>query len=221
MDIGAKVDDSKVQVVLKKLAKKGRDFKPVLTVIGEDMKLWVKESIDKQRDPVTGQAWPKRRPLSQMSRVGGSGGKTLFDNGHLLQSFASAVPKVTATTVRIGTNLPYARIHQKGGTVKAKRARVLMIPMSVEAKRAGNARRFIEQKKGQGTPPFFIKTSKGRLLLVYNKTKKKKSDGARRVPGQGGQAKGNLVFAYYCPRQVRISATALFGLWQTRRTTGS
>lgn len=208
--VSAQIDAKDVQIALGKLTKRATNLRPVLTMLGEDLKLFVKESIEQQKDLATGEKWKKRRPISAMSRAGGAGGKTLFDNGHLLRSFAAAQPTITDTTVSIGSNLPYARIHQVGGVIKAKGSGVLMIPMSYEAKKAGSARRFIDQKKKAGESPFFMKTKKGRLLLVYYKGKK----GERSSIKTRRRAKANpgvLTFAYYCPKSVTIPARPYLG----------
>lgn len=218
MNISAEVDARKVNLILDKLSSRSRDMRPALTAIGEDMKIFIKDSIELQRDPVTGDRWKKRRPLSMLSRVGGAGGKTLFDTGRLLRSFASSKPHVTNLAVSIGSNLPYARIHQVGGIIKAKGGGVLTIPMSVEAKRAGSARRFIEQKAQKGERPFFMKTRKGRLLLAYYKGRK----GVRssiKTKRERKASPGVLTFAYYCPKSVTIPQRRYlgFGPWEKKQ----
>ena len=51
------------------------------------------------------------------------GGQTLTDTGRLRRSIDYAT---TSDTVMVGSNLKYARIHQKGGTITPKKAKKLV-----------------------------------------------------------------------------------------------
>ena len=57
-------------------------------------------------------------------------GKTLIQTTHLINSITYLA---TGNTVRIGTNLKYARIHHEGGTILPFRAKYLAIPLTPEA----------------------------------------------------------------------------------------
>lgn len=81
-----------------------------------------------------GRRWPK---LSRRRPTGGD--KPLLDTGLLRASVAS---RVTVAGVEVFSNLPQARLHEFGGTVRPKRAKYLSIPLTREAKRAGSPRRF-------------------------------------------------------------------------------
>lgn len=43
---------------------------------------------------------------------------------------------------RFGSKVPYARIHEEGGTIRPKSARVLTIPVTAQAQKAGSPRSF-------------------------------------------------------------------------------
>lgn len=64
----------------------------------------------------------------------------------------------------------YARIHEEGGTIYPKSGQYLTIPVG-EAKTQGDANR---ARAPQFDDTFFIRSKKGALLLVRNKTKSKK-----------------------------------------------
>jgi phage gpG-like protein len=75
---------------------------------------------------------PLKRP-----RAGG-GGPPLLDTGVLRNSYTA---RVEADGASVGSALPQARLHEFGGTVRAKRAKYLAVPLTVQAKRAGSPRR--------------------------------------------------------------------------------
>ncbi|MEQ8747350.1 phage virion morphogenesis protein [Pyruvatibacter sp.] len=64
----------------------------------------------------TGQA-PDGTPWLPSQRAVAEGGQTLVDKGHLRDSMN---PQVEGDSVVIGSNRPYAAIHQFGGTIRAK-----------------------------------------------------------------------------------------------------
>jgi len=70
------------------------------------------------------------------------GTRPLLDTG-LLRGSVRAEP--TATGATAFSTLPYAALHQFGGTVRATRAKYLAIPLTRAAKRAGSPRRFPER----------------------------------------------------------------------------
>lgn len=86
------------------------DYKKLNKLIGQEIRLQTLERFDDQEDP-EGKPWPVS------IRVQNEGGQTLSKTGALATSI-----KVRATSqgVAVGTNLVYARIHQKGGTLKAR-----------------------------------------------------------------------------------------------------
>lgn len=94
---------------------------------------------------------------TQLSKGGGGGAVKNFgkhapagqppfvQTGHLRRSWqmgnpnavydASKATAVPTALVRVGSNVPYARIHEFGGVVRAKRAKYLTIPLNVNAYR--------------------------------------------------------------------------------------
>lgn len=56
------------------------------------------------------------------------GGKILQRRGDLRKSIS--IGKITASSVEIGSSLPYARIHQLGGEIRPKKKKALLIPVA-------------------------------------------------------------------------------------------
>lgn len=88
------------------------------------------------------------RPL-KFARPNG-GNQPLRDTGQLM---ASITGEHKPTEVTVGTNRQGAALHHFGGTVKPKKAKVLTIPLTPEAKRAGSPRRFV-RREGDPRPLF-------------------------------------------------------------------
>lgn len=87
----------------------------LMASIGEALVSGVKTRFKKEEDP-EGKKWePSARALAE-------GGKTLTKDAHLRDSIDYAA---TPTRVMVGSNLPYARIHQYGGTIRPKKAKAL------------------------------------------------------------------------------------------------
>lgn len=124
---------------------------PLLKTIAMDMKKETSLNFKNQRGP-DGQTWKKSR----------RGGQTLAKTGILK---ASITTYTHGNIAAIGTNVPYARIHQYGGVIKPKRGKYLAIPISKKAE--GNSPRdfddticikaknalYIARKTGELPPP--------------------------------------------------------------------
>ncbi|ADY55131.1 hypothetical protein Sgly_0774 [Syntrophobotulus glycolicus DSM 8271] len=67
----------------------------------------------------------KRSQAHVQARLGGR--KLLQGEGDLKKSIV--IGEITSSSVKVGSSLPYARIHQLGGTIKPRRKKVLMIPL--------------------------------------------------------------------------------------------
>lgn len=93
---------------LEQTAKKARDLRPLLKTWGQIARTSIVRNFEVGGRP----AW------KPSIRVQKKGGKTLILSGALLQSIAAADPKVTDTSVAIGTNRVYAAIHQFGGVIE-------------------------------------------------------------------------------------------------------
>jgi len=104
-------DDGLVEGIRMALAAAG-DFTPAMAAIAGLMESGTRQRFALGRDP-EGKPWiPSQRAIED-------GGKTLIDRGHLRDSIAGTHD---ATSAVVGTNLIYAAIHQKGGTIRAKPA---------------------------------------------------------------------------------------------------
>ena len=84
--------------------------------VGEALISGTLKRFDDEEDP-DGNKWePSRRATDD-------GGQTLTDTGRLRRSVDYAA---TPGKVMVGSNLKYARIHQKGGTITPKKAKKLV-----------------------------------------------------------------------------------------------
>lgn len=151
-----------------------------LKAVGQLMKRESSLAFQAGRDPKTGRAWPASGGTLKR-------GKTLYETGRLANSVNSARPRVTDHSVSIGTGLVYAPIHHFGGTVKAKNAKNLAIPLTRKASR-------VTSPKNYAGKLFFIKSKRGSKFLAQ-------SDKA-----------GKLSFIYLLLASVRIPARPFFGL---------
>jgi phage virion morphogenesis protein len=119
----------------------------------------------------------KWKPLAH-GRPGQSGGLPLRDTGMLL---ASTNSRVVGQEIIVGSNHISAGVHQFGGTIKPKKAKLLAIPLTKEAKRAGSPRNFprplvaIIGKSGEGVlieaPPRRGGSAKGKKPAAKGKGK--------------------------------------------------
>jgi phage gpG-like protein len=150
------------------------------------------------------------KPLAHGRPSGGSA-LPLRDNGLLL---ASLTTRESPTEIAVGTNLAYAGVHQWGGIIRPVRAKLLAIPITKEAKRAGGPRNFprpltaIIGKSGEGvlleTPPRRPKPAKPkRSTAVTNGSVKKP---AVPTPGERGKVQFVLV------KEVVVPARPFLGL---------
>lgn len=139
--ITVRVDNKAVLSVLASLSGRMQNLKPAMRGIGAELREVSMRSFDGQHAP-DGHAW---RPLSAAAIVArarrnapkgfaknraktlarfASGAKALLNTGELRNSIQ--VKSATATSVTVGTRLPYAAIHQFGGM--AGRGRKVRIP---------------------------------------------------------------------------------------------
>ena len=84
--------------------------------VGDALVSCTMKRFDEKKDP-KGKPWkPSRRAIEK-------GGETLTNKGRLRDSIDYAA---TPDKVMVGSNLAYARIHQKGGEIKPKKAKKLV-----------------------------------------------------------------------------------------------
>ncbi len=96
------------------------DTQDLMDSIGEALRSSTLKRFDDEEDP-TGKKW------EPSARAATEGGKTLDKEGHLKDSIDY---HATSSKVMVGSNLPYARIHQKGGktsphVIRPKRKKAL------------------------------------------------------------------------------------------------
>ena len=147
----------------------------------------VKENFAGGHTP-EGQPWP---PLA-FPRVSG-GDKPLRDRGILMASITTGgrghIEQISETSLTVGTNLEYAKLHQEGGVIVPKRGKALAIPMTREASRIASPRDFPR--------PLFILPSGKALAEVKQK-------------GRGGRT-SELIVQYALVQRVIVPARRFLG----------
>ena len=101
---------------LGKAAHKLGDKQALMESVGDALVSGTLKRFSDQEDP-QGKKW------EPSARAAEEGGETLTDTAALRKSIDYAA---TSEKVMVGSNLPYARIHQKGGTIKPKKAKKLV-----------------------------------------------------------------------------------------------
>lgn len=91
------------------------DTQDLMDSIGETLRSSTLKRFDDEED-TTGKKW------KPSARAAAEGGKTLDKEGHLKDSIDY---HATSSKVMVGSNLPYARIHQLGGTIQPKKGKFL------------------------------------------------------------------------------------------------
>lgn len=197
------VDDKAVRDVMEGLRKSGVDPKPVLQMYGGYMKGIAGRSIDRQKSPATGAAFPGLGPM--VRRLRGSG-KRLYDTGRLVKSWMAAPIRVTRGRVRVVNSYPPAALHQFGGTVRPKSARMLAIPLTKQAKRAGSARRWWANSEKKGLKPFTFTSKAGNVCIGVSKKKAR-----RGAAGFSKYGPAELETHFLLLQSVSIPATPYLG----------
>lgn len=96
--------------------KKLGNTQALMESVGDALVSGTLKRFDEKKDP-KGKPWtPSRRAMEE-------GGETLTDSGRLRRSIDYAA---TSDKVMVGSNLAYARIHQKGGEITPKKAKKLV-----------------------------------------------------------------------------------------------
>ena len=97
------------------------DLTPLMADIGGALVTSAKMRIEHTNIAPDGVPWPQ----SFRARV--KGGPTLWDSGHLAYNIVSAA---SAREVEVGTNLPYAAVHQFGATIVPQAAGALSFKLA-------------------------------------------------------------------------------------------
>ncbi len=97
-------------------AKKLGNTQALMDSVGDALVSGTLKRFDDEEGP-DGNKW------EPSGRAEDDGGQTLTDTGRLRRSIDYAT---TSDTVMVGSNLKYARIHQKGGTITPKKAKKLV-----------------------------------------------------------------------------------------------
>lgn len=150
-DVTIKLNDSGVRAALEKLRlglPLGGSMLPAMQNMGRVLKSGAQLRFRSTSGP-DGAAWEKS------FRAKHEGGQTLSLSRRLRNSITYAA---TGSTATVGTNVVYAAIHQFGGTVRAKNAQFLSIPVTPAARAAGSPRNMAGLHVAQ--------TLKGQFILV-------------------------------------------------------
>lgn len=120
--IEIKIDDRKIQALLKKLAAKAENLRPLMKNIAGIMMDSVEENFEKEGRP---EKWTSlaKSTIKQRTKKGYWPGRILQMRGELAASITS---KYDDNSALVGTNKIYAAIHQFGG--HAGRGKKVKIP---------------------------------------------------------------------------------------------
>ena len=115
------------------------DLTPAMLAIAS----YLETEVDLRFETASG---PDGKPWlpSLRAREGKRGGLTLTDIGHLRERITS---QADATSAEVGTNVPYANIHNSGGTIRPRSGsgkRALKTPFGARASVAIPQRQFID-----------------------------------------------------------------------------
>jgi phage gpG-like protein len=146
----------------------GQGMREGLTVAGVVLQQSSARAFRTQSDPATGTPWRPTSGLTLGSRPGGGqDGKTLQDTNLLFKSVVSAKPMVEKDSVSISTNRPGANVHQTGrpAIIRPKRSKLLAIPMTREARKAGGASQFWRRAEQSGRQVWIQKAKSGKLYI--------------------------------------------------------
>ena len=142
------ISDEALRAALGRIIASLADTTPTMRDLSEIMIDASARAFDKTADPATGTPW---QPLSasrqrQRAHKGRSIANMLQDGGLLVGSIArpsgqGAVRDIGPDHARVGTDVPYAAIHQLGGTIKREAA-----PMTVRLRKKNGRIQFAKTK---------------------------------------------------------------------------
>ncbi|ANT39913.1 virion morphogenesis protein [Rhodovulum sp. P5] len=115
------LDDVAARADLDRLEAASRDMTELMDQVGAVLVAGAQERIGQTNVTPGGVPWP------QSLRAQLEGGLTLHDSGQLMRSITE---QPGPQSVRVGSNIIYAGIHQTGGTIRAKTARGLRFTLA-------------------------------------------------------------------------------------------
>lgn len=104
------LDDGDVRAALGRLLAAAEDMTPLMDLLGAHLTQTTRERFEDGKGP-DGTPWPPS------ARATAQGGQTLVDSARLLGSIGHEAGRAY---VEVGTNVIYAAIHQRGGTIRAR-----------------------------------------------------------------------------------------------------
>ena len=109
MPVTVQVDERQANVQLNELRSAVTDTRPLLNIVGEVMRGSIAKTFREEGSPAG--SWPKLAISTLRNRKYTSGHKLLIMSGRL---FGSISYTSSADALTIGTNVPYAAVHQFG-----------------------------------------------------------------------------------------------------------
>jgi phage virion morphogenesis protein len=142
-----KIRDADVKAGFDRLNERLKNMSPIL----EDV--WIEMFADVPQHFLR-QEGPRNRPWKPSKRAIAQSGQTLRDNGDLLNSINRK--KITKNKASLGTNVPYARTHDEGLTLKYRSGRTLKMPQREFMYISEKGKENIEQIIGEGLVQAFV-----------------------------------------------------------------
>lgn len=190
---------SDVQGMLTRIVNSPKNKRTLLKRIGVAMQRDQLHIFRSERDPTTGSPWKD------------SGSENVLQGRSvpgLLGSLVNSRPSIDSNSVSIGSNLPYARIHQYGGVIEPKNARYLTVPLTKKARQSRSLRHFMARNKN-----VFWRVVKSNGSVAYIPVTYGSSRGTRRTGGSGSRTthvaiktRGKFVHHWYMADRVEIPA---------------
>lgn len=174
-----KIDDKPVRAMLSGARERMQNLRPVFDDFGAYMIRSVGKNFLAGGRPTS---WPPSRKRA--------GGKTLIESGRLKNSMAYVASN---QGMILGTNVPYAAIHQFGGVIRPVSAKMLAIPLN----RAAARMRPREMAGG------FVARSKAGNLILFQKQISYTGQKGKRFLSKG-EFKEKVVPMYALKEEVRI-----------------
>ena len=126
MSVGVSMEWDDLHATLGRIAQIGLKPEPLLAAIGRPLEDSTRARFDSGRDP-DGVPWASYAPLNPLyAAVEKKGVSILVESGDLRDSIRSAV---VGNTLLVGSDQPYAPVHQFGAVIQPKKERYLSFMM--------------------------------------------------------------------------------------------